>query len=466
MNRALGILGGLWLGFALCQVASAVEPQGSLAVQISTTPDKLILDKPTSASVRVSIRQNGPGPMNEKPEVHLQVNVGQLRNLQWTGPQELSAEYVPPPTAFPQLAILVAVAKNETGSGFGWKVLPLWGVGDAAVLAKPNSLVKVRIQDATFGPVRTDSKGSASVPVIVPPGVYTAVSQGREIALNLPPINRIAVVAGSEKAPADGTAEVLIFGVAVTPSGEPAPQESLEAWVNRGTITQPASGSDGTFVARYKTPRETGESEARINVRIAFDPSSEGTASVLLSAWSPPAAKNERERPPRPPSFFVGADLGYWSNLQKLDAPVLLTRLGWILPFLERRLAASLEVGYLFSNRRGQRDGQSLSSALSVLPIALSMGYRHCWSARTSGRVDLGLGLFATWHQIKVRDQASVQGYATNWGPHGSVSGELKLGPGSGLLTLRYAHVPESGIAELSGNIGGLAILLGYELWL
>src|SRR5262249_39232612 len=106
------------------------------------------------------------------------VNVGHLSPPQ-KGPEGTwHATYTPPEERFPQVAI-IAVADQEEGA-VDLLAIPLHGQAQIDAETEPNARVEVRVGDASFGPVRADSRGHARFVVITPPGTRT----GRTVAVD------------------------------------------------------------------------------------------------------------------------------------------------------------------------------------------------------------------------------------------------------------------------------------------
>jgi len=171
------------------------------ALTVASDPPRVQLGETAKARLRI-----------EAPsEPRLSASVGRIENLRADGEGRWSADYLPPDDSVPQLALISATAGGEVALF----TLPLWGQGDAVVKTRPRARIEVRIGEERY-PAVADAKGTAVVPVNVPPGVTAARHGTQSIDLHVPSPRLVHVAVDREKVRADREerVQVLLFAVA------------------------------------------------------------------------------------------------------------------------------------------------------------------------------------------------------------------------------------------------------------
>ncbi|MHB8876564.1 MAG: hypothetical protein ACYC8T_22950, partial [Myxococcaceae bacterium] len=182
-----------WAAIAACLV-TAVSAHGS---SLSLDDGAVILGR--VESMGVTLRVDEPPGSEDRP-LRLSVNVGSFGEVTRVGPGKYHAVYVPPPTRFPQVALVAAWRETGPDAPIEFLRIPLFGVTRIPVTAAAGAEVRIGVGPDSFGPLRTDRKGQAVVPAIVPPGVNDAVLSVKErsglestrgIPIEVPPYNRL-----------------------------------------------------------------------------------------------------------------------------------------------------------------------------------------------------------------------------------------------------------------------------------
>ena len=155
-----------------CLVAGG--PEAARAQEPVPAPTAIAIRAPTQLTLGIDAQAEIEYTLPAAVGGELRVNVGTLASPVEVGPRQFRVTYTPPGEKYPQVAILALVL--EDGSDVAWSRIGLLGSAQIAIQSEPSVEVRVRVEDATYGPVRTDSLGRASVPVVIPPGVNHATS--------------------------------------------------------------------------------------------------------------------------------------------------------------------------------------------------------------------------------------------------------------------------------------------------
>jgi hypothetical protein len=254
----------------LALAGGAARADGSAPLVVRTTPGTLLLGTDRGAVVEV----DGAGDAR----LVVRASVGGIENVRPLGEGRFAADYVPPPEAFPQIAIVAVLA----GERCGWTSIPLVGHGVARARSVPGSPIRVTIGAASFGPVVADARGEAQVPVVVPPGVGFAYHRGKALDLRIPPTPHVELLVARADAPADAAHAVPFFVLAVTPDGGPRAGAPLDVSVTDGRVERLAEIAPGTYAGTWRL--EPGRATATITARIADDPAPPRTASLARPA--------------------------------------------------------------------------------------------------------------------------------------------------------------------------------------
>lgn len=222
---------------------SAANVDTGLAIQ---TPEQMTLGE--DREVVVSYR--APAYLGAT----LTVSTGSLSEPQTTGEGRWQVKYTPPAARYPQVAIFALVSRD--GSQFVWSRVLLRGAAVVELTSDPNVSVSVKVGDAKFGPVFTDAKGRAALPVLVPPGIKQAESaatdalgnvRAQTISLDVPEINPLLCVG-----PRESRQGFLIF--ATDAKGQPAANIPLQAEATTVKVTNTTAETDGVYRVLFAVP--------------------------------------------------------------------------------------------------------------------------------------------------------------------------------------------------------------------
>jgi hypothetical protein len=214
--------------------------------------------------------------------------VGALAGLRAAGPGRAVAEYLPPPDARPQVAIVAAAC----GARHGWTQIPIVGRGVAIARTAPGAAIRVTIGARSYGPAVADANGEARVTVDVPPGVRFAHQGERPLDLRVPPSRHAHVLLDPPALRADRAAEVRVLAFAVTAEGAPRGAAPLRLTASAGALGDAVELEPGVTLARWTLPAGPA-GRPRLEARL------EGDAG--------PPAVAELERPAGPPARIDAA---------------------------------------------------------------------------------------------------------------------------------------------------------------
>ena len=146
-----------------------MQPPVTQRVAVKVSPEKLVLKEGATASVEVRFVGGSP-QFREGARLDLRTNTGTIENLTAMGEGAYTALYRAPEADVPQVAILTAVDGRDPTRTYGHVTLPLTAPKDLEVESEPDAKVMVKVGAREFGPVPTDRRGRATVPVVIPPG--------------------------------------------------------------------------------------------------------------------------------------------------------------------------------------------------------------------------------------------------------------------------------------------------------
>lgn len=450
--------------------------------------DRAFVTGQDRARIEIAVVDGAGRPVRDA-SVLLTVNVGSITEPVAEGEGRFRATYQPPAGEAAQVALFHAAVKRGAEHTSGWLSLPVHGRHLLRVPAPPRARVQVSIEGASFGPVTAESRGGASVPVTVPPGVTSARAtitersgKTRTQAVPLPPSRfvRVRLVA-----PAETSAEarpVRLQGFAVDESGRPAvPLPPLAVSVDRGALGPIEAREGGLFEVPYTAPGQAGgpvlASAAPLadperpftlqfeppvpGTRTPVSPPSEGSA-VAASDPRAPGARGARWQP------SVGALLFVQSNT------ALSNSLGLQAEGTLRLAELPLEALLLVELRRNKEETQlhtstgsgSLNKAFSLWGLGARLGAR--WSQPLWSRgvlfADASAGVLRMTGEVRLVDQDVPAQRLQSFGMALSAGGGLGWAMGPGRLNgqVHWAHAPGRGTVR--GNLGGLSAGVGYQL--
>jgi hypothetical protein len=232
--------------------------------------------------------------------------------------------------------------------------------------------------------------------------------------------------------------ELALVVTAVDATGAGVPGLAIAGSATAGWLGPFADRGDGSYVATWN---------------------GEGRATV--SAVGPFGLEATTEVETLGETLYVGARAGVLTNISADTSPHLLVEASYKLPWLQRRLYATLAVGYAYS-RKSFKDIVLVSADLHRLPITAGIGYRYPLSSfllfGTLGLAcDPFIGAVAVEGKTLTRETGVV------------VGGELaagashRLGPGLALVELALRATSSwDGPVSLGG--AALVATVGYQM--
>jgi hypothetical protein len=274
MTRSRSAAASATVAVLLALAAGASRADVDARVAVRAAPATLVLASGARATLEIDAGTEAPPAVS--------VNVGRVENVRALGGGRFAADYLPPREAYPQIAIVAALA----GDRCGWTSIPLVGRGIAVARSVPRSPIRVTIGEASFGPVTADARGEAQVPVVVPPGVRLAYHRGQPLDLEIPPTPHVHLLLARTVAPADAAQDVPLFAFAVTAEGGPRRGAPVAIAVSQGVVEGVSEVAPGTFAGIWRLPAGR-PAAATATARIADDPSPTATVSVARPAGVP-----------------------------------------------------------------------------------------------------------------------------------------------------------------------------------
>ena len=266
----------------------------------------------------------------------------------------------------------------------------------------------------------------------------------------------IAVEATSLSLQADGISSSRITTKITDASGNPIIGELLVVTASRGRVEEVKEHGDGSYSFNYIASREKHEQIARITITNPRGDFTKVTKIILT---------------PEPRSFGIGPKFGYITNFGKVSGIYPGIEGSYILPWLSRVTAISLEAGYYSSSNeesgRDEAGDYKLGMDLKIIPIFVNGIYRIL-SGRLRPYVGAGLGTLVTNAKVSYSRQPSLTSTSWVFGVHGLGGVEMKLGPGNALVEIKYNYSKldskiEASSSTIEGNIGGLIAGVGYR---
>ncbi|OJT24440.1 hypothetical protein BO221_14880 [Archangium sp. Cb G35] len=438
----------------------------------TASPTQVVLGRDRAVVVQVKVPRG-------TPSLRAVASSGNLMPLPATARGVYAYRWIPPDIRYPLLAVLAFWVDAAEGPPEVTTVrIPLLGRTelDVATDVGAGAQVVVQVADMQFGPVTTNRKGRARVPVEVPPGVREAIvlatAKGqqtrRTTPLDVPPERPLVAVLSPDVFPVNGTGWLMLLGE------ELVPRAQVDLQVQGGNVEEQDPG-----VFRVKP-----EAGARTVVVDAHLKDGTGAARVMapvaapIVAVVPPPEAPVVAPPPAPPApkvdwsqylswhhlsphlmaggFFAGGDN---------RGPLLSLGLGYRLPPLGGRLTVEVEGGlrHLSSQPTLGPMGPVLDSRVVALPLLLSVRVLAFERGPLSLHGRAGAGdlyydqsvtstLFPEPHSQRGHTLMAFVAAQAAW----------RLGAVSALLELRgsYAEVKAQ---QIDAQLGGLSASLGVR---
>ena len=270
---------------ALLSLAPTAASAQARAAPLRLTASPTSLRLAEGGRVLLRIAAEGEQPV-------LSTSVGRLEGLREVGSGIYEAEYIPPDSVDPAVAIVTA-----TGPGsFGWIPIPLHGTREVVVTAPHRTLVTVTVGNETFGPLPADARGMAVLRVAVPPGVHFASSsRNRRHDLEVSERGYLHVALDRTSLEASGSGEVTVRTVVLDEEGAPRLKAPLTLVVSEGKLGRTTEVAPGVFESRWQLGPGALR-PARITAKVAGPEGGTAAAFVTRTAGVPQGAELEVDR--------------------------------------------------------------------------------------------------------------------------------------------------------------------------
>ncbi len=236
----------------------------------------------------------------------------------------------------------------------------------------------------------------------------------------------------------------------------PVVGDSLVVTASRGRVGGVTDHGDGRYSFNYFSSKERYEKIARISVTNTRREFNKVLSMTLI---------------PKPKNYSIGLKTGYINNFGKISTVFPGLEATYRMPVLNRMLFMSLESGWYRSKKSYQQSETAqgediIDRELQVIPVSLNTFYKKITASPLfTPYFGGGLGANITNSKISSSFQPTFVQKKTLFGVHCFGGIETRLGPGSGLLEVKYNYAklePEEEFG-LKGNVGGLVVFLGYR---
>ena len=253
-----------------------VQPPVSQRVEVGASPAELVLKEGATATLSVTFTGGSP-QYREGARLQLRSNTGAIENLTALGDGAYTALFRAPTSDIPQVAVITAVDGRDPTRTYGHVTLPLTAPKELAVTAAPGSNVMVRVGDREFGPVPTDRRGKATVPVVIPPGtqegtLITLKDNAREergLDLDVPPTPRIALFGHYADLPGDPGVGLPVRVAVSRADGTPDPAAQLQLQAEGARLTGLTHEGAGVYRAELDPTPSGGVVETVLIAQLA-----------------------------------------------------------------------------------------------------------------------------------------------------------------------------------------------------
>jgi len=237
-----------------------------IAASISAQPPQLILGKDSGADLEVE------APTGAK--VAFSTSVGTITGAQRQG-SVVRARFNAPPLRVPSVALVLAQIDDGNDRELRWLSIPLTGSDTMVIETRPGAKVEAVSAGRVLGQGSAQDDGTVRLPMLVPPGVRTAVlkitdklgnTTEKPLDLAPPPFSRVRLAARSETAPI----EVEIF--VVKPDGTPDDEAKVALTAADGETSMRKRIGPGVYLAEHEPPAGragTAHLEAKANGQLA-----------------------------------------------------------------------------------------------------------------------------------------------------------------------------------------------------
>lgn len=242
-----------------------VQPAYGHLVTIKADPTQLVLGRDDQASLSVGLGGGAEGARTGA-ELLFTVNSGEIGAPAPLGDGTYAALYTPPEADAPHLALVGVADRRAPSRTYGHLAMPLAVKHELATRTAKGCKVMVTVAGREFGPEPADSRGRATVSVVIPPGVTEATQSVLEcdaagdssVELPVTEASRVQLLPLHTGLPADSRLQLPVRAFAVTPEGEPDSGAAVTIEASHGVVSGLSHEGGGVYAATY-TPSTEGE---------------------------------------------------------------------------------------------------------------------------------------------------------------------------------------------------------------
>ena len=278
-----------------------VQPAAAPRFAMSATPEVMVLGHDEVAVL--TFMATGPaGAPLDGLDLAVGASIGTVTEPTALGGGTYRAEYRPPEDQKgPALVILSLVEKESPETSTQFLSLPLVGKTEWKVEVGEELVpVGMELAGQRFGPVVTDETGVAMVPIVVPPGVRTAMAfevdpennpiQPVPVDLRLPPFKGIEVAPMAPYIPGNGVAGFPVYVFVVGQDAMPMSSAPLQLEASLGDFVAVQMMGPGTYRATYVPPSVTAPTDVNISAVLLGETQNFGDRITVQVVPGPPGA--------------------------------------------------------------------------------------------------------------------------------------------------------------------------------
>lgn len=306
-----------------------VSPAFRGTLTVTSGQPALVLGTDNETTLSISFPAGIEAPTDPR-DVLVRVSSGAIASLVPLGGGRFTARYVAPTVNYPHLSMITVSDRRAPADIWGVGVIALQGRVDYPVTARPGANVILKVGGREFGPVGADASGRASVPIVVPPGVGTAVQITADatgvtegaLDLRVPGARRLSLFDAPPNVPSDARVSVPVRVVVRKADGAPDPDAMPTLTATAGRISEARHAGNGVFVATYTPPDGRSAITATIQATLG-DTTQSDSIDIALVPGMPSTVEVSAE----PSALAVGATaLKVYTSLKAADGTGLTGR--------------------------------------------------------------------------------------------------------------------------------------------